>query len=256
MSGPTQIEPSAFFDFIGRRGLVVVFIPLHIAHPFNPALVRHFRREADCDVEFGRVSLLQLVLRQMPAALFLAQGLRACGIFRPFDVLPGYYLFRDGQMIAWDSGFASRADLRHMVGPSLLGAVGYAFTRNRGVLTTTLRIGAREAAASRLAAAFADAAKRPPPSAAPPRPPPRPPMSDLMAAYRLLGVEPTATDREVMTAWRKLQTELHPDLAADDPQEYLRRTELMTELNRAREIIRAHRGRARASGQPSASPFA
>lgn len=254
MREPTEIEPGAFFDFIGQPGLVLVFVPVHIAHRYNPALARHLSKDEAETVEFGRIGLIELVLGFPPAAMFLAQGLAACGVSVPLAVAPGYYLFRDGQLLAWESGFVAPADLPRMIGPSLLGLVGYAFTQNRGILLTTMRLGMREASARRLAARFREAAERPPPSAAPPPPPPpRPPRDELLAAYSVLGVAPTATDREVNRAWRKLQSELHPDLAANDPTEHARRTRLMSELNRAREVIRRHRGRRAGAGHPHAS---
>ncbi|HEX8110135.1 MAG TPA: J domain-containing protein, partial [Kofleriaceae bacterium] len=78
------------------------------------------------------------------------------------------------------------------------------------------------------------------------RPPPDPPRTttdELLRAYQTLGVSPTATDEEVQQAWRRLRVELHPDAAAGDPVEFERRSRLSAELNRARDIIFAHRRR-------------
>ena len=62
----------------------------------------------------------------------------------------------------------------------------------------------------------------------------------------MLGVLPTATDREVHDAWRRRRMQNHPDQAAGDPAEFERRSRLSADINRARDIIMDHRsGRAR-----------
>jgi DnaJ domain len=248
MSEPIDVDPTEFFEFVGRPGLVVVFLPFHRAHPFNRALPRHLRNADGSAVPIGRVSLIELVLVAGPAVTYLQHGLRAHGVSRLFDVLPGYYLFEDGELLAWEPGLPTTADIDVLVGASLLGLIAYAFTRDLVFLAKALRLGAQEAVAARMAARFGEAAAAP---RARPTAAPRPnPANELLNAYRLLGVDPSASDREVSSAWRRRQAELHPDRAAGDPQEFARRSRIALALNRARELIRAHRARmaARAEG--------
>jgi curved DNA-binding protein CbpA len=68
---------------------------------------------------------------------------------------------------------------------------------------------------------------------------------ELARAYALLGVASSASDAEVARAWRRRLLEVHPDRAAGDATEFARRTQLAAELNRARDLIRAARRRAR-----------
>jgi len=259
MSEPTKVDPSRFFEFISRPGLVVVFMPFHGAHPFNHALPRFLPDVDELGLRFGRVSLIELFVEGGSAVMFLQEGLRACGVSKAFDFLPGYYLFDDGQLIAWDSGFPTSADLRTIVGASVLGAIAYAFTRNPTLIAKAFGFGAQQGAGSRLAALFAQAATQhraaPRPRGAPRSARPPNPISELLDAYRLLGVDPEASDREVNAAWRKRQAELHPDRAADDPAEFERRSRISTGLNHARDVIRAHRAHT-GSGATAASPAA
>ncbi len=241
MGEPVDLDPTQFFEFVGSSGIVVVFLPFHAAHPFNHALCRHLRAPDGSTIPIGRVSLIELVLGAAPAVVFLQHGLRACGVSRLFDVLPGYYLFADGRMLAWESGFPTTADLDVLMGASLLGAIGYAFTRDLGFIAKALLLGAHEAVAVRMTSRFQRAATEPPATPRPPPPSGPSAASELLNAYRLLGVDPGASDREVNAAWRRRQAEVHPDRVATDPREFERRGRISMELNRARAIIRAHR---------------
>lgn len=248
MKQPVKVDPAQFFEFIERPGLVVLLLSVHPAHPFNPALVRRFGDEyGDGDqMTLGSVGLLELILSASPALPFLAQGLRACGVATFLEVLPGYYLFHGGQLLAWESGLPTRGDTPTLLRGSLLGALFYAFTKNLAYVAKSFRFAADEAAADRLAdrfrRVFAQHRENPRPWS--------PPSSDdeLLRAYRILNIEPTATDREVTTAWRSLRLDVHPDRAAHDPVEFARRSRISTEINRAREVIRNHRGHARRRG--------
>jgi DnaJ-domain-containing protein 1 len=253
MSEPIDVDPARFFEFVGRRGLVVVFLPFHRAHPFNRALGRHLRNADGSAIPIGRVNLVELVLATPQAVVFLQRGLRARGVSRMFDVLPGYYLFDDGELLAWEPGFPTTADLDVLVGASLLGAIAYAFTRDLAFITKALGFGVHEAVAKRMAARFREASEAP--RQAPRAAPPPSAADELLNAYRLLGVDPSASDREVNAAWRRRQAELHPDRVAGDPQEFERRTRVSAALNHARELVRAHRARmaARAAGPAPAS---
>jgi hypothetical protein len=244
MRQPTQVEAAEFFEFIGNRGLVVLLLSVHPSHPFNPALLRRFEEEYGSEAAVGTVRLLDLVLSASPALPFLAQGLRACGVSTVLDVLPGYYLFHDGQMLAWESGLPTRGDTPAILRGSLLGALFSAFTRNFSYVAKSLSFAADEAAADRMAdrfrRVFAEHRENPRTATAAPST-----EDEVLRAYRILGLEPDATDREVNTAWRNLRLEVHPDRAARDPAEFARRSRVSSELNRAREVIRNHRAHAR-----------
>jgi curved DNA-binding protein CbpA len=57
----------------------------------------------------------------------------------------------------------------------------------------------------------------------------------------MLGVLPTATDREVHDAWRRRRMEHHPDRASHDRAEFDRLSRLSADINRARDVIVAYR---------------
>jgi hypothetical protein len=248
MSGPVPIDAARLLDFVDAPGLGVLFVPVHRRHAFNAALVARVREAHDGPVGFATLPLRALLGAATPALRFLHEGLRACGGPTALGVPPGYWLFRTGEVLAWDSGLPIAADAAGIARGALVGAVWSAVTRHAGLWLTALRIAAEDAAARRMAAAFRDAAARRSPDPGAGRDPPEPAVADeLRRAYALLGVAPEASIDEVKRAWRALVIENHPDRAANDPAEFERRCRVAAELNRARDVILAHRATA-ASG--------
>jgi len=151
-------------------------------------------------------------------------------------------------VLAWESGLPVFDDARMILRGSIMGAIFAAVTQKLAFVTRSLQLSAEETAAHRLADVFRDALGR---HRRDPRPPPPPPPRDPRAkqtvawAYETLRVDPTASDDEVNRAWRDLRREHHPDRAASDPEEFARRSQYSSDLNAAREVIRAHRSGAR-----------
>lgn len=245
MNEPLQLDPTGFFDFIARPEFVVLFLSVHPAHRFNHLLCECLVEEEGTGVAFGQLPLLDLFESASPALSFLHGEILACGASVPLAVPPGYYLFQQGQMLAWDSGLPSAADAKRIIRGSMLGAVFTLFTRNLSFVGMALRSAAEEAAAARMAFRFrrAAAAHRENPRRASERTEAAP--DDLTSAYRVLQVDPTASDEEVNRAWRALQRKFHPDRAASDPDEFDRLSRRCVEINLARDTIQNHRRQSR-----------
>jgi len=193
MSEPVEISAAQFFDFIAAPQLAVVFVSVHSAHPVNRVLGQRLGEAQGNDVPYGAIGLLDLIVTASPALAFLRRGLASCGVSMPIDVLPGYYLFHRGRMLAWDAGLPSRNDAGPIARGSLLGMIAFAFNRDLAFLGTALRIAIDEATAVRLTAQFRRIADDDSVKAR--RSPRARPDDDLARAYRTLGVAPTATDR-------------------------------------------------------------
>ena len=239
MAEPVEVRASELIEFIHTPGPVVVFVSVHPEHPFNAALPRRMREATPRDVTFGTTGLLDLVVSGSPALSVLKQGLFACAVSTRLEALPGYYLFRDGRMMAWDSGLPTGADLTMIARGALPGLVVFAITKDLGILATAVRLASDEATAIRLTDRFQQAFESPHQGARPP--PRRASEQDLARAYAVLGVTPNATDAEVDRAWRARRVAWHPDRAVGDAVEFARRNRLAVEINRARDLIREHR---------------
>lgn len=67
--------------------------------------------------------------------------------------------------------------------------------------------------------------------------------TSLEAAYRVLGVSPTATDAEVKAAYRQMALKHHPDRVATLGEDVRKAAEKkFQEINQAKEVIYKHRG--------------
>lgn len=239
MTEPTRIAPANLFKFIGRAPLAVILISVHRRHTFNRALRKRLRREHP-GMAFGIVDLRDLMLAGGPALRFLHQGLRLCGAPVAMGVVPGYVLFRGGEILAWDGGLPTYDDVEALARSGLLGVIWSGLTRDMRFLRQALQVATEQVAAQRIAARFAHAIAAGAEGRAAGRST-APPKRDVYWAYQILGVLPTATDREVHAAWRRRRMETHPDRAADDPAEFARRGALSAEINLARDIILNHR---------------
>jgi hypothetical protein len=227
------------FDFIRASELAVVFVSAHPMHALNRVLARRLESEHP-GLAVRRVTLGGL-LRSGPQVLrYLHQGLRSCGAPAAFGVLPGYYLFRGGVMLAWDSGLPGFTDVSALAQSALLGVVWFGISSDMTFVRQAITLAADHSAAERVALHFAqaiadaEARRQPHVSEAPPA-------DELYWAYQVLGVLPTATDREVHEAWRRRRAEAHPDHAGNDPVEFERRSRISRDINLARDIIVKHR---------------
>ena len=243
---PHHLTEASFFDFVAQPAPSVVFLSLHRLHAFSEALPARLLEAGLEEASFGCLALTDLV-RSQQVLRFLA---RECSRYpMPYrGVLPGYYLFAESELVAYDAGLPLRSDANQLLRGAALGAVLYGTTGRASHLLGAVVGAANGAASQRVAAGFARAfgarGTRPREASAAGR---EPTESELAWAYDTLGVTPNATDAEVNRAWRKLRLEHHPDHAGSDPDEFARRTLRSRELNHARDVIFAHRASQRSA---------
>jgi hypothetical protein len=237
---PKRLNEASFFEFVADRAPRVVFLSCHRVHTFSDALPERLRDAGVEAVSFGSLTLFEL-FHQQSVLEFLARS--KAGIAAPYPgVLPGYYLFFESELLAYDAGMPARADVNHLLRGAALGAVLYGTTGRPAHILSSLVGAANGAVSQRLARDFAQAvaARGSGPRQAESNPS-NPSESELHWAYRTLGVEPNASDAEVNQAWRKLRATHHPDHAGADAEEFARRSLRSRELNHARDLIFAYR---------------
>jgi hypothetical protein len=237
---PTPLDASRLFDFIRGSELAVVFVSAHPLHTVNRALSRRLCAE-HMGLTIGTVDLRGLLGSGPLVLRFLHQGLRNCGAPSAFGVLPGYHLFRGGEMLAWDSGLPGFDDVTALVRSALLGAVWSGISSDATFIRQALSLAADQVAAERIVLVFRQAVAGERAEREPRREADTPPLDELYWAYQVLGVVPTATDREVHEAWRRRRAEAHPDHACGDAAEFERRSRIARDINQARDIIVNHR---------------
>lgn len=239
MTEPVAVDIAQFFEFIDRPGLAVLLVSVHPRHTFNATLSRQLSTDHD-GIALGTINLVDLVTAGGPALPFLHQQFRACEASQ-FGVLPGYCLFKEAEMLAWDAGLPAAADVTTLGHGALIGLVFSTFAADWLFLVRAIHLAADQVAAPRVALKFKQVAAGRTRRRAASQPPP--PLDDVQWAYDVLGVVPTASDREVQQAWRRRRIEMHPDAVAGDAAEFARRSRISVDINRARDIILDHRSR-------------
>jgi hypothetical protein len=219
-------------------------VSVHPAHTFSATFGRELAGALEEEVAIGTIELLPLIMHGGPVLSLMHAGLEACGGPAAYGVVPGYWLFRQGQLLAWASGLPTTEDVGALARSALVGAFWMAVTRNPAFVAQAVRLAAEQVGGRRAAGIFRRAATEPDPRRW--RPDPRGTGDDeLRRACQTLGVQPTASDAEVQQAWRARRREAHPDHAAADPAEFERRSRICAEVNHARDVIFAHRARTR-----------
>ena len=240
MSEPLPVDAAHFFEFIDRPGLAVLLLSVHQRHTFSEVLARQLSAEHQ-GIALGTIGLVELISTGGPAVAYLHNGFQACGV-SALGALPGYCLFRQAELLAWDSGLPTFAEVEVIGRSALVGLVFSGITNNLSFIGTGAAAGVRSCRRrSRLARILRSrgqrARRRPGTQSSPP------PVDDVRWAYDVLGVQPTATDREVHQAWRRRRIEVHPDSAVGDAIEFERRSRISVDVNRARDIILTDRAR-------------
>jgi hypothetical protein len=237
---PIPVAAADLFEFVRDSRLAVLLVSLHKVHTFNSTLAKQLVADHD-SISLGTIDLGHLLTSGGPALRYLHQGLRRCGAPSAFGVLPGYYLFRSGLLIAWDAGLPTFADATAIARSAVLGAVWSGVSRDISFVSQALRFAGEHAAGQRVAAAFRYVIENPAADRQAAGDPQVAPADDVYWAYQMLGVVPTATDREVHDAWRRRRREAHPDHAVGDAAEFERRSRASRDINRARDIIAEYR---------------
>jgi hypothetical protein len=245
--GPVVVAAADLPAFLTRSPVAVLLISLHPVHVFSAPLARQLAADHP-GIGLGTVDLRDLLTSR---SLHVIQaGGRRCGVPGPFGILPGYCLFRDGTMLAWDAGVPIVSDLAAIAQGTVLGAICSGVTRDASFLRQGIQLAADQATAERVALHFrlALAAAAAPAGAGPAgdegREPSTGPADALAWAYDRLGVTPDATDAQVHDAWKQLRIAHHPDRVAGDALEFERRSRVSADINRARDVIRTHRSAA------------
>lgn len=232
-----RLSAAGLLPFVDLPGPAVVHLSLSLGLPFNRALLPRLAILEE-PVRVAQVDLLTLARTDVPVLDALRHAVRSLGAR---FVLPGYYLFDHGRLLAFESGLPTPGDARRIARGTLLGLLFSALQRKASLLGRGLDLSIDDAVAKRMATSFRRAlsarraqrvgTRRARPSAPDP----------LRAAYELLGVSATASDQAVRKAWRKKLAAAHPDRVARDEREAARRTRRAAEINRAYEIITSHR---------------
>src|SRR5262245_21661253 len=94
-----RISGRRFFAFLHSAELVVVHLAPVAILGFNRDFSRRFEAERAEGVRFAWMSLFEIALKSPEVLEYLRSWLAELGIRPDFGILPGYYLFRRGELV-------------------------------------------------------------------------------------------------------------------------------------------------------------
>lgn len=242
-----EVNQNTLPQFISSRQICVLSAQTNFELGFNYILKTQLQHRFQDRINLGLMDLSKVDHNNRTINEFVKTWMPKIGLPPSNSIFPGYYLFKNGKLIAHHAGTIDRsevdANLQGMA--AIIGAITglivgiaekdtwkglEAFLKTMEapqafkVLTFfTQVLGEKNSSESRQRQeeVFSD---------------------ELENAYKLLGVTPSATDEEIKKAWKSLQLKFHPDMTQDS-NEKERRTKLIAEINNARDLIKKTRAK-------------
>lgn len=159
-------------------------------------------------------------------------------------VRPGYYLFLDGQAVAYHSGLIDLKRDRASLGVGVAGVIAALYWQSNALLSGALQAASFQASVRVILCFDAAIADQQPgaPHQAPPPPAEEPAIDELGLAFEALGLEASATQDEVKARFRALAKEWHPDRFTHDAPKLAEAGVRMRQINVAYSVICEARG--------------
>lgn len=234
-----EITSLNFQKFIASNKICVLRVQQAQHFEFSEILKSQLRSEFSGSISFGLMDASKLTYKTKAIREFVQISLPKIGLVNVKTVLPGFYLFKDGNLKAYHPATIdpNKIDPRVHGVAAVFGAI------------VGLIVGVTEKSTAKGLEVFLEAMEAP--------------VSykvfeffkeilgtknssyskqrqkfvynqELLNAYKLLNVHPTSNDAEVTKAWKKLHLQNHPDLHQNDIEA---KTKYCAELNNAYELI-------------------
>lgn len=239
----TNISSSSFEKFINSRKLCVLFSYNGIGFGFNKYLKQQLEKKYKSLVATGTQDLSKVDYKSAKISDFVKTWIPNIGLPPTNSIYPGYYLFKDGVLVAYHPGTMDpkyadpkvdgfitlfNATVALLIGIFEKDAKkGFQFFVE-GILATnglkvfqffeqSLKEKNSNYSRAKQQTVYED---------------------ELSKAYKILGVQPNASDEEIKRSWKRMIKEHHPDKSQKDKEA---RTKLSAEINNAYQLIKTSR---------------
>jgi hypothetical protein len=192
-----------------------------------------------CWVDINEINLADIATRMWIDAQHAQLG-RVAGA----PVRPGYYLFLDGQAVAYHSGLIDFKRDKASLGVGVVAAIAALYWQSNALFDGALQAASFQASV-RVVLCFEAAITGQPPHAAyqaPPPPAEEAAIDEVGLAFEVLGLPPSATQDEVKAQFRALAKEWHPDRFTNNAPKLAEAGVRMRQLNVAYSVISEARG--------------
>jgi hypothetical protein len=161
------------------------------------------------------------------------------------SILPGYYLFLDGQVWAYHSGSIDFKRDKVWLGFGIAAALAALHWQSNSLLDQAFHVASSQASARVLQsfeAAIAYGQQHGTHHVPPPPPVQEATVDAVGLAFEVLGLAPSATQDEVKAQFRALAKEWHPDRFANNASKVTEANARMRQINDAHDVICKARG--------------
>jgi hypothetical protein len=154
-------------------------------------------------------------------------------------VRPGYYLFLNGQAVAYHSGLIDFKRDKASIGAGAAAAIAALYWQSNALFAGALQAGSFQASVRVVRCFEAAITGQQPHTAHQAAPPPAEEalIDELGLAFEVLGIEPSATKDEIKARFRALAKVWHPDRFINDPQKLDEAGVRMRQINVAYSVI-------------------
>ena len=234
-----EIVTSTLSNFIRSQEICVLRANLSSILGFNIVLQLHLKQEFQGKINIGWIDLTKVNHKEAIIKEFLKEWMPKIGLPSTHSILPGYYLFKNGKLVAYHPGTIeqTKANLQEQGIATIISAFA-------GII-----VGLVAKDASKGMEAFIHGMEAPPSlkvfeffkkilgatnSSYSQQKQKIVYDDELLNAYRILGVSPDVSDKDLKKAWIKLIVKFHPDKSQTDIEE---RTRISAEINNAYDLI-------------------
>jgi hypothetical protein len=189
-----------------------------------------------CWVDVNEIDLADNAMRSWIDAQHAQMG-RPAGA----SVRPGYYLFREGQVCAYNSGLIDVKRDKVSLGVGIAAAIAALYWRSTALFDGAFHLASFQASV-RVLQCFDAAITGQPQHATHQAPPQEAPIDEIELAFEVLGLAPSATQDEVKARFRALAKEWHPDRFTNNAPKFAEASVQMTQINVAYSVICEARG--------------
>lgn len=241
-----ELTKDNFIDFIKSNYIAVIYVYDSSFSDFLRGVCKKLREKFPNQVKFGEIDISKIEKDDFISKMYI--GLRQMDLGRSPDepVLNGYYLFIDGNIAGYHSGFMDieKDKLQYIFG-GIVGFISLLKWDEKG-LNEAIRI-AEMGAVNRVVSFFVQQIRQ---SEAQRQwreewreRQAQNDYNELQRAYSILGATEKSTDDEVKKAFRDLIKENHPDKFPVDSNKQEHATRITSEITRAYHLIMNFRQR-------------
>jgi hypothetical protein len=244
MKDNNEVKSTTLKKFYGSNEICILIAKTGTGSLLNDVLKNLFIKNFNGRLAFGEIDISNVDNKNVDILYFL-NSFSGIGLHLPKEILPGYYLFKNGKLLGYHPGTLdiTKFDLeqKQTTLRAILNGLVVGLIENSKKGWETFFQTIYEAQAKKVFEFFNDRLNNKDETNSNKKQQ-FVFKDELSRAYSILGVKPDSTDDEIKTAWKSLQKEFHPDMSVNNKEKH---TKIISEINNAYDLIKKSRSSGR-----------